>query len=77
MYSNGIKWVAWNENGTIKRTYDNPAINRSLIMYEPDKLTKYYNWLTKIITDIKIKRKDLIEFTTKNNNYKLYINEKN
>ncbi len=75
MYSTNIKWVAWNESGRVKRTYDNPAINRSLIMYGPDDFIKNYNWLTKIIKDIKVKRKDLIEFTTEENNYKLYINE--
>ena len=44
-------------------------------MYEEDKLTKYYNWLTTIITDIKVKRKDFIEFTTEKNIYKLYIKQ--
>lgn len=74
MYSSDIKWIDWNESGTIKKMHPNPAIHRSLIMYEGDKLTKYYNWLTTTITDIKVKRKDFIEFTTENNNYKLYIN---
>jgi hypothetical protein len=75
MYSGAIKWISWNREGTMKKMYDNPAINRSLIMYEPGKVTEYYNWLTKTIVDIKIKRKDFIEFITEDNNYKLYINE--
>jgi hypothetical protein len=75
MYSSNIKWLDWNESGTIKKLNSNPAINRSLIMYEEDKLTKYYNWLTTIITDIKVKRKDFIEFTTEKNIYKLYIKQ--
>ena len=73
MHSSAIKWVAWNKNGTIGKMYLAPAINRSLIMYESDKFSKYYNWLTKVITDIKVKRKDFVEFTTEDNNYKLYI----
>lgn len=73
MHSSDIKWLDWNESGTIKKLNSNPAINRSLIMYESNKLTKYYNWLTTKITDIKVKRKDFIEFTTENSNYKLYI----
>jgi len=74
MYSSNIKWIDWNETGTIKKLNSNPSINRSLIMYESEQLTKFYNWLTTTITDIKVKRKDFIEFTTENNSYKLYIN---
>jgi len=60
MYSGAIKWISWNNEGTMKRMYDRPAIKRSLIMYEPGKITEYYNWLTKTIVDIKIRRKDFI-----------------
>jgi len=74
MYSSNIKWIDWNKSGTIKKLNSNPSINRSLIMYESEQLTKFYNWLTTTITDIKVKRKDFIEFTTENNSYKLYIN---
>jgi len=72
MYSSAIKWISWNENGTIQKLHLQPAINRSLMMYDADK-SKRYNWLTMTITDIILKRKDLIEFTTEKSNYKLYI----
>jgi hypothetical protein len=68
-YAHEIGWVEWNENGTFKEKYDEPAIGRSLIL-DPHRMS--FTWLTTSITEIIEQQDDYIKFKTKNSNYELF-----
>lgn len=61
-----IKFVEWNEDGTGKYVYNDPAIGRSIIADGQVELT--YKWLTTPITEIISETK----FKTKNSTYTLH-----
>lgn len=69
---NHVMWIEWNENGTFKNTYDEPAVGRSLIL---DGQTVNYTWLTTSVKEILEQKENFINFTTKNSHYKLYTYE--
>ncbi len=65
--SNKIGFIEWNDNGTGKRMYEDPAIDRSLIL-DPG-IT--YTWLTTTITEVVEERLGYVKFKTKNSTYEL------
>ena len=69
---NHVMWIEWNENGTFKNTYDEPAVGRSLIL---DGQTVNYTWLTTSVKEILEQKENFVNFTTKNSHYKLYTYE--
>ena len=68
-HSKDIKWLEWNEDGTFKAKYDEPAISRSLLM---SPFNQFYTWQTTTITEIVEQRDDYIKFKTENSNYELF-----
>ena len=68
-YGQQIKWIEWKEDGTFSKQYDEPAINRSLIL-NPHRIS--YTWLTTSVTEIIEQQDDYIKFKTKNSNYELF-----
>ncbi len=65
--SNKIGFIEWNDDGTGKRMYEDPAIDRSLIL-NPG-IT--YTWLTTTITEVVEERLGYVKFKTKNSTYEL------
>lgn len=64
-----VLWLEWNEDGTFKEKWDNPAIGRSLVM---SPFSDFFTWQTTMITEIVEQRDDYIKFKTKNSNYELF-----
>ncbi len=64
-----VMWIEWNEDGTFKEKYDEPAIGRSLIM---SPFNQFFTWQTTTITEIVEQRDDYIKFKTENSNYELF-----
>jgi hypothetical protein len=67
--SKEIKWLEWNEDGTFKSDYPEPAVGRSLIM---SPFNIYFTWQTTPVTEIVEQREDYIKFKTRNSNYELW-----
>jgi hypothetical protein len=67
--SNGIKWLEWNEDGSFKEQFEEPAIGRSLIM---SPFNGSFTWQTTNVTEIVEQREDYIKFKTENSNYELF-----
>ena len=68
-HSKDIKWLEFNEDGTFKAKYDEPAIGRSLMM---SPFNRYFTWQTTPITEIVKERFDgYIKFKTENSTYEL------
>ena len=67
--SKDVKWIEWNENGTFKAKYDQPAIERSLIM---SPFSQAFTWQTTTITEIVEQRDDYVKFKTENSSYELF-----
>lgn len=67
---NKILWINWNKNGTFKKAYDKPKLNRSLIL---DPYLMSYTWMTTVVTEIIEQREDYIKFRTSNSIYELFI----
>jgi hypothetical protein len=67
--SNDIGWIEWNESGRFKQTFNEPSINRSLIL-DPYKMV--YTWLTTPITEIVDQKEDYVKFKTENSIYELF-----
>lgn len=65
--SNKIGWLEWYPNGTGKRMYEEPAVDRSLIL-DPG---ISYTWLTTSITEIVEQKEGYVKFRTKNSIYEL------
>ncbi len=66
-----IGWIEWGEDDRFKELYNEPAVNRSLILdpqYGPA-----YTWMTTTVTEILEQTDDKILFKTKNS---LYLLEK-
>ena len=66
--SNEVTWVEWNENGTFKQRYDEPAVGRSLLM---SPFNQFFTWQTTEITEILESRENFVKFKTKNSEYVL------
>jgi hypothetical protein len=69
-YGQEMGWIEWNDNGTFKEKYNEPAIGRSLIL---DSHRISYTWLTTSVTEIVEQRDDYIKFNTRNSVYELFI----
>jgi hypothetical protein len=66
--SKGLKWIEWNEDGSLKHYFDEALIGRSLLM---SPFNQYFTWQTTLVTEIIEQRKDYIKFKTGNSNYEL------
>ena len=73
-HSVDVIWIEFNENGTFKAKYDEPAIDRSLIM---SPFNQFFTWQTTPITEIVEEQDDYIKFKTQNSNYELWKLENN
>ncbi len=67
--SDRVLWLEWNEDGTFKDKFEEPAIGRSLIM---SPFNDSFTWQTTTITEIIEQREDYIKFKTENSNYELF-----
>jgi glutamate 5-kinase len=66
--ANEVTWVEWNEDGTFKQKYDEPAVGRSLLM---SPFNQFFTWQTTEITEILETRENFVKFKTKNSTYVL------
>ena len=71
-YGQQIKWIEWKEDGTFNKHYDEPAINRSLIL-NPHRIS--YTWLTTSVAKIIEQQDNYIKFNTRNSVYELFISK--
>lgn len=67
--SSEVMWIEWNEDGTFKEKYEQPAVGRSLLM---SPFNQFYTWQCTPITEILEQRDDYIKFKTQNSNYELF-----
>ena len=67
--SKGVKWIEWNEDGTFKADFQEPAPDRSLLM---SPFNRSFTWQTTTVTEIVEQREDYIKFTTLNSIYELW-----
>ena len=67
--SKGVKWIEWNEDGSLKHYFDEASIGRSLIM---SPLNHYFTWQTTNITEIVEHREGYVKFKTGNSTYELF-----
>jgi hypothetical protein len=67
--SNGIKWIEWNEDGTFKADFQEPAPSRSLLM---SPFNNFFTWQTTLVTEIIEQRENYIKFKTGNSTYELF-----
>ena len=63
-----VLWMEWNEDGTFKEKYDEPAVGRSLLM---SPFNQFFTWQTTEITEILETRENFVKFKTKNSTYVL------
>ena len=68
-HSVDVIWIEFNENGTFKAKYDEPAVGRSLIM---SPFNQFFTWQTTPITKIVNEQDDYIKFKTQNSSYELW-----
>jgi len=68
-HSVDVIWIEFNENGTFKAKYDEPAVGRSLLM---SPFNQFFTWQTTPITEIVEEQDDYIKFNTQNSNYELW-----
>ena len=64
--SEKILWIEFDKFGRFKESYDEPAINRSLLM---SPFNFGFTWQTTVIDEIIEKTEDLVKFKTKNSIY--------
>jgi hypothetical protein len=64
-----VLWLEWNEDGTFKDRFEQPAIGRSLLM---SPFNQFFTWQTTTVTEIVEQRNDYIRFKTENSNYELF-----
>jgi hypothetical protein len=67
---NKILWIDWEMSGRFNSSYDEPELDRSLIV-DPHHIT--YTWMTTVVTEIIEQREDYIKFRTSNSIYELFI----
>ena len=63
-----VLWMEWNEDGTFKQKYDEPAVGRSLLM---SPFNQFFTWQTTEITEILETRENFVKFKTNNSVYVL------
>ena len=68
-HSVDVIWIEFNENGTFKAKYDEPAVDRSLIM---SPFNQFFTWQTTPITEIVEEQDNYIKFNTQNSSYELW-----
>ena len=54
-----VLWMEWNEDGTFKQKYDEPAVGRSLLM---SPFNQFFTWQTTEITEILETRENFVKF---------------
>lgn len=64
-----VKWIEWNDNGTFKESFDDPAVGRSLVV-NPH-FGSVFTWMTTVVTEVIEQTDEYIVFKTKNSLYKL------
>jgi hypothetical protein len=67
--SKEIKWIEFDENGRYKADYQEPAVDRSLIM---SPFNDFFTWQTTVITEIVEQKEGYVKFKTENSNYELF-----
>ena len=67
--SSKVLWLEWNEDGTFKDKFENPAIGRSLIM---SPFNDFFTWQTTTVTEIVEQKNDYLKFKTENSIYELF-----
>ena len=67
--SKGVKWIEWNEDGSLKYYFDEASIGRSLLM---SPFNQSFTWQTTTVTKIVEQREDYLKFKTGNSNYELF-----
>jgi hypothetical protein len=67
---NRIQWIDWEMSGRFNSSYDEPQLDRSLIV---DPYLGSYTWMTTVLTEIIEQREDYIKFKTSNSIYELFI----
>ena len=65
LYGDLIKYIKWNEDGSFSKSYDEPAIGRS-VMLDPHRIV--YTWLTTEILSFNIED-NITYISTKNSKY--------
>jgi hypothetical protein len=68
--SDNVIWIEFDGDGRFKEKYDEPNVNRSLLM---SPFNDFYTWQTTTITEIITNEEKYIHFKTKNSEYELYI----
>jgi hypothetical protein len=68
-HSVDVIWIEFNENGTFKAKYDEPAVGRSLLM---SPFNQFFTWQCTSLTEIVEEQDDYIKFKTQNSNYELW-----
>jgi hypothetical protein len=66
--SKEVIWIEYHDNGTFKQKYNEPAVNRALLMSPFNQL---FTWQTTPITEIIEQQQDYIKFKTGNSIYEL------
>ena len=72
--SKEVMWVEWNDDGTFKSKYDEPLIDRSLLM---SPFNQSFTWQTTTITEIVEQRDGYLKFKTGNSTYELFNTKDN
>jgi hypothetical protein len=67
--SEKVLWLEWNEDGTFKDKFEEPATGRSLIM---SPFNDFFTWQTTTITEVVEHRDDYVKFKTENSKYELF-----
>jgi len=68
-YSDGVIWVEWNEDRTLKAKHEFIGVGYSLLM---SPFNHSFTWQTTEVTEITEKGDFHVKFKTKNSNYALY-----
>lgn len=68
-HSVDVIWIEFNENGTFKAKYDEPAVGRSLLM---SPFNQFFTWQCTSLTEIVEEQDGYIKFKTQNSNYELW-----
>ena len=68
-HSVDVIWIEFNENGTFKAKYDEPAVDRSLIM---SPFNQFFTWQCTSLTEILEQREGYLKFKTLNSTYELF-----
>lgn len=69
MLSKNVRWLEFDENWKYKADFNEPAVDRSLIM---SPFNQFFTWQTTPVIEILEQREDYLRFKTKNSNYELF-----